>query len=439
MNTNPITVIRHIFAAGLVLGSAFTGVAATLDAATYQVNMSVQMALGNFNPANGDMVYVSGNWDNWSTTNLMSASSDTNIYTLTLQQANGTWPTYKFFINPGGSSSGSALVWESFSTNRWFALTTSTTNLPVVYFNNVTEVPAYEVKVTFQLSMKAPIIQGLFSIGSSTVYAYGSFSNWTSGTGVLLTNVPGTSNYIGTLITTLLETNTMVYYKYAINGSGGTWEGNVGTSGAANRSFVLVSTNQALSLDYWNNITNATASYAVMFQADMLVEYALGNFDPVNNGDTVYVNGDWDWSGDALQLVESASPYVYTGTVALAYSPGTIINYKYALNGGINASDWENSDVGPGSGANRQFVLSVTNLPADYFDNYTNLGQVNISGSGSQTALSWASGTNANNHIRLQNSTNLVSGWSDVANTQGQSGVTNDFGGGPQFFRLIGP
>ena len=301
----------------------------------------------------------------------------------------------------------------------------------------------YQVKFTFTVSMAAPIIQGNFSIGGNTLYAFGSFdpagTGWNNG-GVQLTNVPGTSNYVGTFVTNNLSLGTAVQYKYAINGFGGTWEGNVGPNNSQNRTFTLTNVNQTLPLDLWNNITNPYTSFAVKFQVDMLVEYALGDFDP-SLGDTVFVAGTWDWSGTAMELFQTANPYIYTGTVALAYSPGTLIDYKYAMNQGIPPNSWEINGVGPNGADNRQFALNgATNLPGVYFNNYTNLGPVTISGSGAQTVLSWASGSNANNHIRLQNATNLLGGWVDVVpNTQGQSAVTNDFGTAPRFFRLIGP
>jgi len=160
----------------------------------------------------------------------------------------------------------------------------------------------------------------------------------------------------------------------------------------------------------------------------------LGVFTP--GSDYLYVNGTWDWSGSALQLLQADNPYVYTGTVALAYSPGTLIDYKYSINGSIT---WEDNGVGPGGVNNRQFILSATNLPGDNFNNYSNLGPVNLSGPVAQTVLTWPSGSNANNHIRLQTATNLVNGWSDVPNTQGTGSVTNNFGPAPMFFRLIGP
>ena len=92
-----------------------------------------------------------------------------------------------------------------------------------------------------------------------------------------MANVPGTSNYVGTLDTSALSLGSLVDYKYAIDGYGGTWEGNVGTNGTANRTFALTSTNEVLPLNLWNNITNANVSYAVTFQVNLLVEYLMGS------------------------------------------------------------------------------------------------------------------------------------------------------------------
>jgi hypothetical protein len=167
----------------------------------------------------------------------------------------------------------------------------------------------------------------------------------------------------------------------------------------------------------------------------MTAATALGNFDPAL--DQVFVNGDWNWSGSALQLQPSANPYLYTGAVAFALSPGTMVNYKYTINGGVI---WE-GNVGPGGAQNRQFVLQnvATNLPADYFNNINDLGPLYVSQSGGQTMLNWPAGTNAFGSIRVQTSTNVLTGWTDVPNTQGESTLTNDFGPGPIYFRLVGP
>ena len=296
---------------------------------------------------------------------------------------------------------------------------------------------AYSAQVTFQLNMSVAIQQGLFdpSFGDY-VEARGSFDGWPVGDhlGLLLTNVVGTSNYVGVLVTNSIPLGGSVDYKFVID-SGTQWEGNVGPNGAQNRSFTLTNISQTLPYVFWNNVTNANLNFPVQFTVDMSAQNAYGNFVP-GNGDTIYVNGDWDWNGDALQLVATADPLIYTGTVALAYSPGTTINYKYAMNQGINASDWETNGVGPNGANNRQFVLNTaTNLPTDFFNNINNFGGVSVNSVTGGEVFNWTAGPN----IRLQSSTNLLSGWTDVPNTQGQSAYTNMFNGPMRFFRLIGP
>jgi len=421
--------LQFTLAAGLLFGALLTAPAVPV---TFRINLSVQTALGNFTAGNGDTVLVAGNWDGYATTNTLTVSDNPDIYTNTLDLAAASWPNYKFVINPYGTASGSGLKWESPTSfgggDRWFQVPAAGTNLPVVFFSDAADLPTYQVAITFQVDMSAAMVQGIFAIDSSTVNAFGSFDGWST-TGVVLTNVTGTSNYIGSFVTSALPTNSLVSYKYAINGYYGTWEGNVGAGGAQNRSFTLISTNELRPQEYWNNITNANVSYDVQFRVNMSVENALGNFTP--GSDTVYVNGDWNWTGSALQLLQTEDLNVYTGTVALAYSPGSTINYKYAMNMGIPVNSWEANGVGPNGGNNRQFVLyAATNLPADFFNNLRPTAT---------TEVAWAYGTNVNNRIRLQTATNLLSGWTDVPGTQGQSGVTNDFGAGPVFFRLIGP
>lgn len=418
-------------AAALLAGSVAV---ATADPVVFNVNMSVQSALGNFNAGNGDTVRLLGLGGDWTTgVAMVPSAAAADIWTVTNSLAALSWPNYKFVIAPASS----AWIWESPASfgggNRYFQVPAGGTNLPVVYFSDNTNLPSYTVNITFQLDMGIAIQQGLFTMGSDYVDAFGSFNNW-GATGVLLTNVPGTSNYVGTLTTTALATNTLVSYKYAIDGI--TWEGNVGTNGASARSFTLTSTNQVLPLDYWNNVTNANYSFTIGFQVNMIVEDALGVFTP--GSDVVFVNGSWStFSGSDALLTEVGTSDVYTGAVEMALAPGTTVDYKYSIDGGLT---WENDGVGPGGAQNHQFVLNTaTNLPADDFNDYSNLGPVTISGPVGQTVVSWASGTNANNRIQLQSATDLSSGWSNVANTQGQSSITNDFGPGTVFFRLTGP
>ena len=117
-------------------------IAGSANQVAYQVNLSVQRALGNFNPPLGDTVVVSGTFSttDWTTTNTLIASlADSNIFTGTFNNNVGTGNTenHKFIINPGGNSPAGQLNWESIA-NRAFQVTAANQTLPVVYFNDVT-------------------------------------------------------------------------------------------------------------------------------------------------------------------------------------------------------------------------------------------------------------------------------------------------------------
>ena len=85
--------------------------------------MSVQRQLGNFNPANGDTVFVSGNFATTNGAWLQTATDGSTNYILTLvpgttnytgtftvTNATGTFEDYQFVINPGGTFA--SLIWE---------------------------------------------------------------------------------------------------------------------------------------------------------------------------------------------------------------------------------------------------------------------------------------------------------------------------------------
>ncbi len=133
-----------------MLAAAFAFMLASIFAAsanqvTYQVNMGVQRALGNFDPISGDTVLVSGTFSttDWTTTSTLTASvGDSNIYSGTFNNnvATGGTENHKFIINPGGNSGAGQLVWES-GNNRFFTVTAGNQTLPVVYFDNATNGP----------------------------------------------------------------------------------------------------------------------------------------------------------------------------------------------------------------------------------------------------------------------------------------------------------
>lgn len=136
---------RRLLPAVLV-GGLFVGIlSAVANQVTYQVDMGVQRALGNFNPAVGDIIAVSGTFSatDWTTTSTLVASlTNSNFYTGTFNNnvITGNYENHKFIINPGGNSPAGQLIWES-GDNRFFQVVAGNQTLPVVYFDNVTNAP----------------------------------------------------------------------------------------------------------------------------------------------------------------------------------------------------------------------------------------------------------------------------------------------------------
>ncbi len=126
-----------------------------------------------------DTVRLLGLGGDWTTgVAMVPSAADADIWTVTNSLAALSWPNYKFVIAPASS----AWIWESPASfgggNRYFQVPAGGTNLPVVYFSDNTNLPSYTVNITFQLDMGIAIQQGLFTMGSDYVDAFGSFNNW---------------------------------------------------------------------------------------------------------------------------------------------------------------------------------------------------------------------------------------------------------------------
>lgn len=434
-------------ALGLVFG--LVGTARAIQV-TYQVDMSVQMALGNFNPAS-DTVFISGNFSspNWqqsatdgSTNYILAPSSgDANIYVGTFNIVNSvdSSESHQFVINPGGNFSN--LQWETGVGDRSFRVPATDTNLPVVFWNNVTNASSIVVNpVTFRVDMSVQTTLGAFHPENGDLVFVAGDWNWTATGSPLSPDVSDTNIWLGTFNLTNTPGTTINYKFLFIPYVGNTtWEKDgVGPGGARNRQFAFPNAATNLPVAYFNNVTNASSLIVVpvTFQVNMAVQDALGLFDPSIDG--VTVAGDVslnNWVANASPLLPSASnPDLYVGTFDVTNSIGSAVSYKFVINGG---SRWENNMVGPNGAQNRQFLMpnAATNLPHVYFDNTNNLGNLAISNiSGDQATLTWIPGPK----IWLQNSTDLAKGWLDVANTQGSNSATLNLTS-PMYFRLTGP
>jgi hypothetical protein len=217
---------------------------------TFQVNMAIQTAIGNFDPATYT-VEAHGAFDGWGAGIMLSpSSSDANIYqgAVNITGSPGTAIEHKFVINQAGT-----LLWEGnvgsggpFG-NRTFTLSSSNQLLPVVYFNNLTNNPGGGIPVTFRVNMGVPIARGSFDRANGTVNLAGPFNNWNP-TATSLTNSPTETNvWQGTININTASPGGSVPFKFLMNG---TWEnGN-------DRTFVLASPTQTLPVEYFDHVSD---------------------------------------------------------------------------------------------------------------------------------------------------------------------------------------
>jgi len=442
----------RMLCAGIFLASLATSPVSAIQV-RYQVDLSVQIALGNFNPAS-DNVFVSGNhsspaWQsaaNSVATNYILAPSATNanvyVGTFEIATAPGNWEDHKFVLN--GGNTFTCLTWEDVSGggNRFFQAQATNMVLPTVYFSDQSTMPS-SVPVTFNVDVGVQQTLGNFNPATDFVIAAGAFSvncgNWA--TDFVLTNIPDTTIYSGTWEVTRISPGGTVNHKYIINSFnlGMSWEANgVGPNGAANRQFTLPATATNLPVVFFNNITNTSAlvTTQVTFKVNLGVQIARGLFDP--NGGTVSVAGDPinAWSPILTPLSQTVTnPLVWSTTVNITNTVGGPVNYKFVLNGG---GTWEPNGVGPNGANDRQFIFTnvATVLPDVYFANIGNLGTLTAGPiTGGQIPLSWTAGP----LVRLQTNNPITGTWGDVPGSEGVGSLSFDVGAARTFFRLTGP
>ena len=395
---------------------------------TFRVNMSVQIAMGQFDP-DADFVTVGANFNNWSPTAFLLSRSTQNpdVWEGTVDLTPGTWPNYKFIKQRFGQG----FIWEvdgvgpNGSQNRWFQVPATNTVLDVVFFNNLTNVVQNHAPITFQVDMSIQIAMGAFNPNTGTLAVSGdAIDNWANaGTHLLAPTPTNNALWTGTFNVTN-NPGATVLFKFIKDGE---WET------TPNRSFVMSTNAQTLPVVFFNNLTNLAVPIPVTFSVNLGVAQARGWFNP-GGGDFVEARGSFltgpggVWLGGFALTNSPANPIVYSGTYTTTNAAGGTLVYQFVING----STWETT-------GNRNYVHADTNavvLPLAYLNNLANLGPLtNSPALPGQADLTWAGGPN----IRLQSSTNLAGPWLDVPGSQGQNAATVPVGPAQTFFRLIGP
>jgi hypothetical protein len=396
---------------------------------TFRVNMSVQTAMGQFNP-DTDLVFVAGTFNGWSTTAspLTRSLSDPDIWEGTFDLTAGTWPNYKFVKQVFGVG----VVWEvdgvgaGGAQNRWFQVPATNTVLPVVYFNNITEVITNHVPVTFRVNMSVQIAQGSFNPATGTLAVSGdAIDNWANLGTHLLTQSPTNSDLWEGTFEITNAVGATVNYKFIMNG---TWETR------PNRTFIMTNVPIVLPIVWFNDVTNVAVPIPVTFTVNMGVAMARGQFNP-DNGDFVEARGSFltgpggAWLGGFVLTNSPASPLIYSGTfVSTNHAPGSTMLYQFVING----NTWETT-------GDRTWQFTSTNpvvLPMAFLNNVTSLGTLTLTPlSATSAEVSWQGGP----RVRLQSAPAVTGPWQTVPNTENQNSAVVPVGPGKAFFRLVGP
>lgn len=212
---------------------------------TFQVDMTAQIINGSYNPANGDVVELRGNFNSWGNPQILCTNdltaANTNIYKTVVKLVDGIGATeqYKFWAT--NESNGG---WETMANNRTMKIISGTNNvLPLVFFNNVDPgdlLPA-DTLVTFTVNMTNAVGTDAHAFDPTVdqVFINGvpnGFAAWNIGLPMLTNNPVGSELYS---VQILVPKNSPVgqIYKYSINGTD-----NEGPSGANHTRYIRSTT-----------------------------------------------------------------------------------------------------------------------------------------------------------------------------------------------------
>jgi hypothetical protein len=437
---------------------------------TFSIDMTAQVDLGNFNPANGDTVQVLGTFENpkWTVGGFILTNNPTingnrsNLYSGTIADGNytGSFENYKFVIVTTLSTN-----YESFNgnANRDFFTPANALTFPLAYFNGVVSI--YSTPITFQVDMTVPLLTGTFNPGNGDmIVAAGTFQTnaWTIGA-FPLTNNPtaASSNVYSGIYPDPNAPGAGEQYLFVIIRNG---VNNYET--VPNRTFILTPPSMTLPVVQWSNddtnnillvpttvtftvnMTNAVDDFGYPFNSAADAVVVNGNFmNPTwPNFWTDALLGGFDYTGNLLN--NDGTDLLYTGTFTVAAGSPLAIQYKYGIVHGYSGTGNTNADNEAGFGLNHTRYIRATgtyNFPVDIFGiQQTNLAAATEPSVGSlalgkpvsgQLPISW----NGRPGVYLQYSTNLTGPWIQISATDGASSSSWPQTNRAVFFRLVNP
>lgn len=400
---------------------------------TFQVDMSVQVETGQFNPITGRM-YLAGSFTNWADGQLEMFDYDEDLkYSVAVPLTAGETVYFKFRANEG---------WEN-DPNREYIVPNENSTFEAFYNNFI---GGTNVAVTFKCDMKYEILSGRFDTANDELSVRGSFNEW-SDTDQMFPSLSDPNIY-EVLVNKKLNEGDILLYKFAFNYTGGiNWEqGNDRTYSITSGD---ISSGHAEIFRTYNDLTenellNQEATIKFICDMNNAVNYLTGTaFNEIQNvfiaGAVVPLNwptGGWPDSDQNLihfmhndgtggDLTAGDNKWTIELTFPI-YSPLNI-QYKYGANWGLPSNGGSNDNE---SGSGIDHFLSIPNdLEYGIIENkFGVMGNHVISLTGTVKVNSpnggenWQVGTSQNitwtssgvDNVRIEYTTNNGTSWINI-------------------------
>ena len=421
----------------------------------FSVDMQVPIALFSSNPIpptafepGVDRLYVVGSFNAFAASapyELFPVGSST-VYTNTVDVvANlGSTVDYKF---KGEAFPGFEKPYSTCGGDRSLTITSTNMSAPAVYWND-SQLSDPNNTVTLQVDMALPLATGAFVPPADNVYARGDFNEWAA-PGLLLTNIPATTLYAGSVTFPFYPLGGCIplKYKYLINSDYET---------SPDRQTNVTTLDPTLT-SFYNNLKICDVIEQTNF---ITFTVSMTNAVGVTNGvsemvydgtQNVYLNGNfipwWGW-GDTNNvatnylMTQISGTSNYTLTVALPPGKSLRMQYKYSMNGNDDESGFEQDHVRyirttPGQTSytlprDNWLGTNATYLATRAEPKFGNL--VAAPGAPGQVQINWL-GLKC---VELQSLSSLsLSNWTSYPATDGQSSTNWPAASSQGYFRLL--
>lgn len=346
--------------------SVFLDTMATVE---FQCNMGVQIKKGLFDPSL-DTLMVSGGFNSWGPTDIMTDPNNDSIYTITLTPGTvGSTIEFKYNFKHNGAG-----TWEGVS-NRQYVLPEGLSSYYAWFNNDSIFVQQYDINVTFSCNMELERLSGRFDPSTDTVSVNGDFNGWTSKVTILTSNPLNPDVYEATtVIRRGLGEKIEFKFWYTQNN----WES------VSNRTYTFTAEDIGLLSAYFSasfndgtldNVINQPCS--ITFTVNTNGATSAINFNPFPVINTVHIAGsalplqwpDGGWpNADSNRVIKlyddgtngdaTSSDKIFSGTVTFPSYTVLSVPYKYGINWGDAINNGGGNDNENAFGVNH--ILQMT-------------------------------------------------------------------------------